>query len=323
MRAFFTTITRLMPAIAALGIFCGCGKDDASIWQGYIDADTVYLSPESGGIITEECASRGDRIKKDAKLFELDKTEYSAAYYEADANLKKARAELQDLLKGAREEEINQIRSTISKLEAVSAFSDVEHERTRGLHGKDAIAGKEYDAAKWNAERDRWALNEAKRSLDVAMLPARKDRITAATEAVTAAENSLAAAKWRLEQRTVFSPGNARVFDVLMRKGEYAAPNSPVMSLIPDENMKVRFFVKYAEARNLKIGDKVEFTAEKNGRGHTAIINYISPKPEYTPPVIYSQENTSKLIFMIEAKPAPQDAPSLNPGLPVTVKAVK
>lgn len=301
-------------------IICGCGNENSRVWQGYVEADMIYISSENGGIITKEYVDRGDRIKPGDKLFQLDAGEYLAICAEAEATLAKTKAELEDLRKGARDEEISQIKAAISKLEAVSALSDIEHERTKGLHGKNAVSRKEYDTAKWNSERDRRALDEARESLSVAMLPARKDRINAAEKAVAAAEESLNAAKWHLAQKTVDAQNSARVFDVFLRKGEYAAPGSPVMALIPDENIKVRFFVKYEEACKLKTGDRVEFSSDKKYAAH---VTYISQKPEYTPPVIYSQDNTSKLVFMIEAKPESKDAPLLNPGLPVLVKVVK
>ncbi len=50
-----------------------------------------------------------------------------------------------------------------------------------------------------------------------------------------------------------------------------------------------------------------------------ATITFISPQCEYTPPVIYSNENRSKLVFMVIAKPPPQEATLLHPGQPVEV----
>ena len=51
-----------------------------------------------------------------------------------------------------------------------------------------------------------------------------------------------------------------------------------------------------------------------------ATISYISPQAEYTPPVIYSRENRGKLVFLIEARPAPADAAKLRPGQPMDVR---
>lgn len=49
-------------------------------------------------------------------------------------------------------------------------------------------------------------------------------------------------------------------------------------------------------------------------------ISFIAPQAEYTPPVIYSKDNRAKLVFLIEARPAPEDAARLHPGQPVEVK---
>jgi len=54
---------------------------------------------------------------------------------------------------------------------------------------------------------------------------------------------------------------------------------------------------------------------------NNATITYISPRAEYTPPVIYSQGARAKLVFMIEARPDPTHL--LQPGLPVSVKLLK
>ncbi len=49
-------------------------------------------------------------------------------------------------------------------------------------------------------------------------------------------------------------------------------------------------------------------------------VSYISPRAEYTPPVIYSQESRDKLVFMVEVVFDPQRAGNLNPGQPVDVR---
>ena len=48
-------------------------------------------------------------------------------------------------------------------------------------------------------------------------------------------------------------------------------------------------------------------------------VSYVATEAEYTPPVIYSNETRSKLVFMVEARPAVADGPKLRPGQPVSV----
>ena len=52
-----------------------------------------------------------------------------------------------------------------------------------------------------------------------------------------------------------------------------------------------------------------------------ARITWISPRPEFTPPILYSQGSRDRLVFMIEA--APENPRSLQPGLPVDVERLR
>jgi len=49
----------------------------------------------------------------------------------------------------------------------------------------------------------------------------------------------------------------------------------------------------------------------------TAKVSFIARSAEYTPPVIYSQEERAKLVFLIEARPEQPD--KFRVGQPVTV----
>ena len=49
-----------------------------------------------------------------------------------------------------------------------------------------------------------------------------------------------------------------------------------------------------------------------------AKISYISPRAEFTPPVIYSEKARSKLVFMVEAI-LPEGTKPLPLGLPVEI----
>jgi HlyD family secretion protein len=49
-------------------------------------------------------------------------------------------------------------------------------------------------------------------------------------------------------------------------------------------------------------------------------VSYLSPKPEFTPPVLYNRENRAKLVFLVEATFADTTAArDLHPGQPADV----
>ena len=98
---------------------------------------------------------------------------------------------------------------------------------------------------------------------------------------------------------------------------------APVIALLPPENIKVRFFVPEAQFASLKAGGVVHVTLTGRDTPLEARVSYLSPKPEYTPPILYNRENRSKLVFMVEAVFDPAVARDLHPGQPVEVTPAK
>jgi HlyD family secretion protein len=69
----------------------------------------------------------------------------------------------------------------------------------------------------------------------------------------------------------------------------------------------------------VRVGQPVAMTCDGCGGPIAGAVTYIAPQAEFTPPVIYSQERREKLVFLVEARPAPGDATRLHPGQPVQV----
>jgi HlyD family secretion protein len=148
----------------------------------------------------------------------------------------------------------------------------------------------------------------------------RSREIEAQSSAVAAARAALEMAEWRLGQRRVTAPAGGRVADVLARPGETIAAGSPVVSLLPPGNIFVRFFVPEPLLPTVHLGDTVAITCDGCPADLSAVISFISPRAEYTPPLIYSESSRTKLVFLIEARPRPEQAPLLNPGQPIEVR---
>jgi HlyD family secretion protein len=90
--------------------------------------------------------------------------------------------------------------------------------------------------------------------------------------------------------------------------------------LLPPPNVKVRAFVPETEVGALHVGQDAEVTVDGVAEPFAGKISYISQRAEYTPPVIYSRESRSKLVFMVELRLDPAIAARLHPGQPVDVR---
>jgi HlyD family secretion protein len=80
--------------------------------------------------------------------------------------------------------------------------------------------------------------------------------------------------------------------------------------------LKVRFYVPQAMLPRIAIGDSVNVLCDGCGP-QTAKISFIARQAEYTPPVIYSEQERSKLVFLVEA--LPDNPAEMRVGQPVSV----
>jgi HlyD family secretion protein len=309
-----------MAALAAALGLAGCGSAPIGVYQGYIEGEYVYVAAPLAGTLSRLAVSRGQEVAGGQPLFELEREAEAAAEGDARHRLDQARARLANLTKGRRPSEIASIEAQLKRAEATLKLSELELERRVRLDQNKVISAAELDLARSRREADQAQVASLAADLETARLGAREDEVKAAEAEVAAAQAALTRAQWAVSQKSQSAPTNAWVHDTLYRQGEFVAAGSPVVSLLPPTNLKVRFFVPQAQLSGLQPGRSVWVTMDGPLPALSARISYISTQAEFTPPVIYSQETRAKLVFMIEAVFAPGDAPKLKPGQPAEVR---
>jgi HlyD family secretion protein len=108
---------------------------------------------------------------------------------------------------------------------------------------------------------------------------------------------------------------------VFFQQGEWVPANQPVLALLPADRVRLRFFVPQDQVAFYAPGASVNFSCDGCAKDLTAKISYVSPRPEFTPPVIYSREARDRMVFMVEAQPTAGQG--LAPGLPIDVQPLK
>lgn len=206
-------------------------------YQGWVEADFVFVSPDEIGRIEKLSVREGSHVATGSPLFTLDDDLQKAAVAENEAAVTNARL----------------------------AF-----ERAKSLL-KNAVGSKKtFDDAE---------------------------------AALRTADARLNSARTRLERRQRASPAAGTIHQVYFREGEMVEPGRPVVSILPPQNVKVRFFVPQAKLPLLGIGDRVQVRCDGCASDLFARVSFISAEAEFTPPVIYSLEERARLVFRIEALP--------------------
>lgn len=244
-------VARALVLLLAAASLTGCWESKNPGYQGWIEADLIFVSPDEQGRVVKLNVREGDHVEMGAPL------------YAVDDDLQQA--------------DLNQSKATLAN--AQQAF-----DRAAALSKTGSGTQANYDSALAN---------------------------------LRVAEARVNTSQTKLARRSMHAPIAGTIQQIYFREGETVAAQRPVISILPPGNMKVRFFVPEPELPKLKVGDEVRVTCDGCAGGLTAKIYFIATTAEYTPPVIYSRDERSKLVYLIQARPNKPD--SLRVGQPVSV----
>ncbi|MBP1846979.1 HlyD family secretion protein [Rhizobium petrolearium] len=310
----------VLAAAAALAVlpFLLAGSGDRA-YQGWVEADTLFIGAESAGRLTALDVAEGQDVAAGAPLFRLDASSEEAAVAAARAALARSQAEL-DLAEAAqkRPEEIDVLRASEREAVARLELAKQDLDRTRVLVERGTATQASLDTAIATEAANRAALDSVRSEITLANLPVRDEQLRQAREAVAAAKADLASAEAALAKRSVAAPAAGSIETLYYRLGEVVPSGRPIVALLPPENVRIRFFVPETEIARLALGQAIRVACDACEPAD-AKISFISGTTEYTPPEIYSLEERAKLVYRVEAIPA--DPKSFRPGLPVDVSA--
>lgn len=297
----------------------GCFWSGETPLQGYVEGTYVYVAAESGGRVTARPAMAGTRVEAGDLLFMLDDADQNEAVAGAEARLAQARAQLANLMTGKRPEEIAVLEAELARVRSTFANLDEEYRRMLQLREGGIVAQSVVDAAKTARDTAEAQVNAAERQLEVGKLPARPEEIEAAERNVAAQDAALAQAQIQLDRRQIRAPAAGLIEETYYEAGELVATGQPVVSLLPDANRKVRFFVPEQRLAEVTPGKRVAIACDGCADDLAAEVQFVATQAEFTPPIIYSKDSREKLVFRVDARPLGAAA-ALNVGQPLDVR---
>ena len=299
----------LMAAGVAAWLLLG-RPDRARYLSGYVEGENLYLAAPVSGTVESITAVEGQRVAAGQQLFRIEPATLTAQGQQAAANVAAARTQI-----ASAEAQAQQAESDVAAAAADAEKARRDLARILEVKRQDsaAVAGKDIDAA-------RAALRESSARVAAAQkaAQARRAQIVASRAQAEQARGGAREVEIRVSQLSPAAPSAALVEDVFYQPGEWVNANQPVVALIPDNKIKVRFYVPEKEVARYRPGRDVRFRCDACPVGQSARISYVSPRPEFTPPVIFSRDSRDRLVFMVEAYPT--SPTKLMPGLPIDVE---
>lgn len=267
-------------SLIVLLLCAGCDRPADTGWLGYAEGETAMIAAPSAGWLSGLGVKRGDTVTTGQTLFHLDDTEQSSATQQAQAGVASVQAQ-------------------IVEAKAALAYAQIDLARQTRLVGEKAAAQQALDLSRQNFKTA-------------------QSRLAALEAQAKQNEAAFTGAAYQQSERSIAARTQGIVQDIFFREGEYVPAMTPVIAVLPPENVFVRFFVPESEFSKIHLGQKVTVSCDGCAADITAAISFIASTEEFTPPVIFSVGNREKLVFKVEARA--NGGLKLNPGQPVQVR---
>jgi len=289
--------------------------------SGTVEATDAQLGFQIPGRIVEIAVREGDRVEAGAMLARIDAAELEARRDQAAASLTAARARLNELEAGFRDEEIAQARSQLATAADRVADAERDLERTRTLHAGRAVSREALDKAELAvalaaAERDR--SGEQLRLLESGQ---RRETIEAARAQVAASQAALATLEANLAYTEIAAPFSGVVSVRHREPGEIVPAGAAVVTLLDLGDRWVRIYVPENRLGAVHLGQAAEITSDTfPGRTYAGEVSFLADQAEFTPKNVQTTEERVRLVYAVKVRVTGDAANELKPGLPADVE---
>jgi RND family efflux transporter MFP subunit len=264
----------------------------------------VQVGSKITGRVVAVLVDQGDTVTEGQVLARLDNAQQraeftrqeaalrvaEAAVGEAQANVRRARSALNDLVAGSRPAEIEQLRERAKSAGATRVLAERDHRRTQELLAKGLIAAQEMDRAKQAFDVATAQARDAAKALELALEGSRKDQVAAARATLEAAQHQLegagaarhqaeaglALAREQLADTVILSPFAGYVVSRALEPGAPVNPTTPIFKLADPRSSWVTVYVDQRDTAGLAPGDPAEVVfrslPQQVYRGHVARI---------------------------------------------------
>jgi membrane fusion protein (multidrug efflux system) len=274
---------RALTALAAVVIVAGGGWGVyewlvASHYEdtdnAYVQGNVIQITPQIGGTVMAINADDTDFVKAGQPLVQLDPADAKVALEQAEAALAQAVRQVRTLYanNGSLAAQVTLRQSDIVKAQSDIAKAQDDLQRRRALSGNGAVSKEELNHAETALDNAKSQLAAAQAGVVAAREAlASNQSLTEGTDVARHPSVLAAAAKVReaylATQRVALpAPVDGYVAKRTVQLGQRVAAGTPMMSIVPLNQLWVDANFKEVQLRNIRIDQPVKLTADVYGK---------------------------------------------------------
>ncbi|MFN2441981.1 MAG: HlyD family secretion protein [Thermoanaerobaculia bacterium] len=320
-RIFVLVVAVVLVVAAVIWWFARKPSDDGRLRaSGTVEATEATLAFETGGRIEGIAVREGERVEAGQILARLDSAEIAARADQADARRASAAAQLEELRRGSRPEEVAQAVAAVAEARERLADARRDREKAATLEAGGAISPEALEKARSHEGVAAARVRQAEEQLALVRQGPRAERIAAAEAGVAEADAAVAAAEAATARTALSAPHSGVVTTRHREPNEVVAPGQPVLTVMNPADRWVRIFVPENRIGAISLGSPAEIRSDTfPERRYQGEVVFISPEAEFTPKSVQTPEERVRLVYAVKVRIDGDSAMELKPGMPADV----
>ncbi|RFF29664.1 HlyD family secretion protein [Wenzhouxiangella sediminis] len=306
-------------AVLTLLVLAGCNGDPEYPVVGTLERDRIALAAEMAEPVVEIHVREGQQVAAGAVLVELDTRRAEADLDRVEAVADRARRRLDELLRGPRQEAIDEARARLAAAESGLATARHELQRVERLEQRNLASESQLDNSANARDQALGEYDAARAALAALVEGTTVEELDQARAAVREAEAAVRRQQLSLERLTVTAPRAARVEDLPFELGETPRVGESLALLrAVDQPPYARVYVPAELHGRFRAGETVRVLID--GHGHrTGRVRYVATDAAYTPYYALTEHDAGRLSYLAEIDL--ENAADLPSGVPVRAVA--
>ncbi len=285
---------------------------------GTIEAQNVSLSARISGTLMNITAEEGDLVEKGELIAELSRNDLLAQREQYAFSVVAQEANLDNLISGARTEEIKVASSAVSIAAANLQQSESELERATKLFGAGALTAAGLEKLQLARDNMEQQLEAAQANLNLLQAGSRPGVIAAASADLERSKAALKSVDAQLADLQIYSPINGIISSSNYEAGEYIQAGSSLAQVTNLQNMWIKVYIPTDDLPLITIGQKASITVSGSDQVFTGTVEYIASQGEFTPKTIQTKKERTNVVYAVKLA-VDNESGLLKPGMPADV----
>ena len=290
---------------AMMLLLTGCSKKEQQHdATGTFEATEVTIAAKATGQLQQFLVTEGQEVAANAQVGQIDDTQLRLQRTQLESTKKQLAAS-----RGATTSRQLDLDKQVAGLRQQIANTRREQTRYRELVADGAVPKKQLDDINYQIavhERQLAATQEQVRSNN-ASLAEQGQSINAQIEGINVQQAQI---DDQIANAQVLAPIGGTVIEKYVEQGEFVTTGKPLFKMADTRQMTLRAYVTSAQLQQVRVGQKVKvMTDYGNNQGQTydGTVTWISPKSEFTPKTIVTEDERADLVYAVKIAVANTD----------------